>query len=178
MILPIVKTSTVVILILLTGCNTLVERSVPSPVPHTSGSGDESTDGLNKQPGATVAKSIDYRVLFAYIREMVSTLDRIIEARDFTAWQTHLSEEYVNTFSDREVLKRLSGKPKLRELGIQLRSLRDYFNYVVVPSRRESRLDDLFFDDDGAVRAIMIIDGQPTTLYRLRKIDGTWKIVV
>jgi hypothetical protein len=66
--------------------------------------------------------------------------------------------------------------PILQRNDIVLESLRDYFRWVVVPSRANARLDDLRFATKTDVEAIMSVNGQRVILYHLKKVDGSWKI--
>jgi len=68
--------------------------------------------------------------------------------------------------------------PLLQKQGVHLTSLEDYFNYVVVPSRTDARVDDLDFISKDHVRAIAIINGQRYILYDLLLLSGSWKIGV
>ena len=60
--------------------------------------------------------------------------------------------------------------------NIVLKSLEDYFNFVVVPSRANLRLDDLVFLKETEVEAIMVVGNRRVTLYRLIKIGDQWLI--
>lgn len=73
-------------------------------------------------------------------------------------------------------LAELSETPILLKQGVQLRDLQDYFTYVVVPSRTESHIDDLYFVSETHVKAITVIDNQRYILYDLRFENGAWKI--
>ena len=113
---------------------------------------------------------------FSDIESLIQRLNSIISASKFEKWQEYLTEEYKNHYSKEETLRELSNRPILQKYNIRLTSLKDYFNYVVVPSRSDVRLDDLFFQDNNHVKAIMIIDDQRVILYQLEKVDGEWKI--
>jgi hypothetical protein len=73
-------------------------------------------------------------------------------------------------------LQKLSDSPILKRNNIVLKSLDDYFQYVVAPSRSNARLDDLVFLDKNTVEAIMVVRGQRVILYQLENRDGKWKI--
>ena len=87
-----------------------------------------------------------------------------------------MTDAYEDKYSDREELREISNMPILQRNDITLRSLRDYFRWVVVPSRANARLDDLRFITENEVEAIMSINGQQVILYHLKKVDGSWKI--
>lgn len=119
-----------------------------------------------------------YNETFDQVEATIDELNRIIQDRNFDAWQDKLTERYIETFSSPERLEELSRTPVLERNNIELSSLRDYFRWVVVPSRSNARLDDLNFHGANRVEAIMEVRGQRVTLYELRRVDGSWKVDV
>jgi hypothetical protein len=113
---------------------------------------------------------------FNDIEELIKKLNKIIGASNYDSWLEYLTKEYKNYYSDEETLRELSKRPILQKYNIRLTSLKDYFNYVVVPSRSDVRLDDLVFEDNNRVKAIMIIEDQRVILYQLEKVNDEWKI--
>jgi hypothetical protein len=119
-----------------------------------------------------------YEQTFDEIEATIEELNAVIAARNFQRWQTYLTDEYVDEYSDPERLAEISEMPILQRNDITLSSLRDYFSWVVVPSRQDARLDDLRFLSEDEVYAIMNINGNSVILYRLQKVDGRWKVDV
>jgi hypothetical protein len=119
-----------------------------------------------------------YERTFSEIEETIAELNRVIQARDFRRWQDYLTKEYIDTYSDPGTLRELSETPILERNDIELTSLRDYFDWVVVPSRANARLDDLRFIRNNEVEAIMEVRGQRVILYQLTNVDGDWKVDV
>ena len=117
-----------------------------------------------------------YDQTFAEVQQTINELKRIIAARDFEAWQNHLTPRYSSTYSDPEVLERSSQSAILVRNNIVLRSLRDYFTYVVAPSRANARLSDIVFVDENTVEAIMEVNTQRYLLYLLTRDESGWKI--
>ncbi|MFP4267522.1 MAG: hypothetical protein ACLFQW_05955 [Spirochaetaceae bacterium] len=110
------------------------------------------------------------------LSQLVSELNDIISSRDYDSWLEYLTEEYKEHYSEPEVLKEFSDAPVLKKHNISLRSLRDYFNYVVVASRRNVRVDDIKAVGPDKVKAYMDVDGKAVVVYTLEKKDGEWKI--
>ncbi len=113
---------------------------------------------------------------FENIRKIIDELNSIIQEENYDRWLRYLAEEYIDHFSSVQILTDNSEQPLLKKYGITLGSLRDYFKYVVVPSRSNARLDDLVFIDNDHVKAIMIISDRRTILYQLTRVDRVWKI--
>jgi len=133
-------------------------------------------------PRNTTAK-IEYKVspevrekTFNEVKALIDYLNNLIRKKDFSSWLTYLSAEYKDYFSRPEVLAQQSESRVLQAKGIQLKTLEDYFLSVVVPSRANLKLDDLFFLNENEVEAIMQVGSRRVTVYRLVKTDNVWKI--
>ena len=120
-------------------------------------------------------------------------LNWIIKAKDYKAWVSHLDNSYFTALNSRSFLEEkteelyrrdqivaqnLGKDPNLVEKRV-LRTPVDYFNYVVVPSRANDRLDDISFLSEDRVRAYTIDErrGQRLVLYDLANINNKWLIV-
>ena len=128
----------------------------------------------------------------ADVQTLISDLNRIIKARNYNAWRTYLANSYFEEISSKEFLdertedlyKRdqivatnLGRDPKRVQKKI-LRTPKDYFDNVVVPSRSNDRMDDIDFVSENRVKAYtMDSRGQRLVLYDLELIDSKWKII-
>jgi len=70
----------------------------------------------------------------------------------------------------------------MRTRNIVLRTAEDYFQYVVVPSRADLRVDDIEFISRDRVKAFTITtsragEEQRLRLYDLEKIGNSWRII-
>ncbi|MCF7948668.1 MAG: hypothetical protein K9M94_08790 [Spirochaetia bacterium] len=110
------------------------------------------------------------------LANLVQELNQIIANRNYQEWLDYLTKEYKDYYSDPEVLKEYSEAPLLQKYDIKLRSLKDYFNYVVVASRKDVRIDDIKPLSENKVRAYMNVNGEPIVVYTLEKVDSQWKI--
>lgn len=117
-----------------------------------------------------------FQQTFNDVEELIKELNKIIKAKDYDTWLTYLTRDYKEKYSDQSVLKEFSEQPTLKKYGVELETLRDYFIYVVSPSRANARLNDLIFIDDTHVKAIMEINDHRVILYLLEKVNGKWKI--
>jgi hypothetical protein len=111
------------------------------------------------------------------IQVVVDDLNRITYAKDYQRWLSYLSEEYIKEFSDPANLEKVSSS--LPTKGIKLKNLKDYFNYVFVPSRQNMRVDDIKFVSPTRVYVIMELSPKnPAAIYILEKTDHGWKLVL
>ena len=119
-----------------------------------------------------------YSKTFSEIEMFIRSLNEIIRSEDYATWLTYLSEYYIQRTSDPEYLQEQSEQPLLKKSNVHLRSLQDYFTYVVVPSRTQAQLDELEFIDESQVRAFAMIRNTKALLYLLVRENGNWKIGV
>jgi len=116
------------------------------------------------------------------VQRFIEELNLIISSGNYNAWRNALSPEYFAEISSEENLQQISEQPAMRTRRIVLRTAEDYFVNVVVPSRANSRVDDIEFVDRNRVKAFTITtnragEEQKLRLYDLEKIGNTWKII-
>jgi len=139
----------------------------------------------------TVSQEV-YDHTLAEVKLFVEKLNLIIMNKDYAGWLEALSEEFLHRISAPEFLENASQSPMLRSKRIVLKTPEDYFLYVVVPARSNSRVDQIDFIALNAVKVIYVetfdkknnANNMVTTevrrlrLYELIKKSGdTWKII-
>jgi hypothetical protein len=117
-----------------------------------------------------------YNETFSEIENLISKLDAAIREKNYEEWLRNLSEEYISFTSRPDFLQSASQSPLLQKSNITLKTLRDYFLSVVVPSHAQATLTRLDFMDGTHVKAITIIRGEPVILYLLVKVAGRWVV--
>ncbi len=120
----------------------------------------------------------EYKKTFQEVERVIDELNSIIKAGDYNRWEKYLTPKFIASVMDPENLKKINEQPLLKRNKIEIKTLHDYFMYVVVPSRASVRLDDLIFTDQNKVKAFMFIRQDPVLIYQLEKIGETWKISV
>ena len=150
------------------------EQVDQEPIPEESPTSDPIVE-VEPEP-VYVPTETEYVQTFTKVEQLIVALNSIIRNQQYDDWLPYLTQEYLESLSDPAFLADVSERPILKNRGIELDSLEDYFAYVVVPSRANLRLDDLVFLSDGEVEAIMVIGETRITLYRLVQVDGQWKI--
>jgi hypothetical protein len=140
--------------------------------------GTATTPATTTNPGTGefVASEELYRKTFREVQDVVAAITKIIAAGDYDGWKGYLTEEYVQSRSSAAFLADASNAAVLKKSGIVLKSLRDYFDNVVVRSRLQATLDDIQFLDESHVKAIALVQGTPVILYYLVQENGRWKI--
>ncbi len=110
------------------------------------------------------------------IEALVEVLNAITSSKDYNRWLGYLSDEYREFYSNPDVLKAQTSRLPVKNL--QLKNLKDYFNYVFVLSRQKCRVDDITYITPTRVKVIQKEPGKSLIIYNLEKFDGKWKLVL
>jgi hypothetical protein len=112
------------------------------------------------------------------VQQFIENLNRIIRTKNYVSWKAALSEELYTEISSPEFITRANESAAMRTRRIVLKSPEDYFSNVVVPSRADSRVDDIEFVNENRVKAFTVNpDGKRLRLYELEKTGNTWIII-
>jgi hypothetical protein len=116
------------------------------------------------------------------VRLFIEQLNQIIRSRNYDAWVEALLPEHFEELSSPENLQHFSESPAMRTRRITLTTAQDYFTHVVVPSRANSRVDEIEFVGRDRVKVYTISisrtgEEQRLRLFDLEKIGNTWKII-
>lgn len=119
-----------------------------------------------------------YNATFQEIEALIQELNAIISQGRYGEWKNYLDQTAVDSMSNPAMLAELSEKPILKKFNIRMRTLNDYFTYVVQPSRSNAKLDEIVFLDNNHVTAYTVIKGEKTILYQLKRDSSRWKITI
>ena len=116
------------------------------------------------------------------VQAFIGDLNRIISTRNYQAWRARLSPEYFAVISSPEFLHQVSEQPAMKTRRIVLRSAEEYFIHVVVPSRADSRVDNIEFAGRDKVIAYTVNINRAgeevrLRLYDLEKVNDSWIII-
>jgi hypothetical protein len=172
-------------------CTTAEPAAQPEPVPEPIEAPPEPVveeDAVEEPETAevpTAEESDEYEVsqevyeqTFEEIEALIQELSDVISKKQFEKWLTYLSTDYIRTYNSTEQLDVINEYPQLKDNGVVLKDLRDYFNWVVVPSRSRAILGEIVFVGETEVVAYSSFDGKRAKLYELEQLDGEWKITV
>jgi hypothetical protein len=188
------KTLSIFLLIvglLLFSCTTSEPVVQPDPVPETVENPPESSpeEDIQEEPEVieeAVSEESDqfevsqevYEQTFEEIEALIQELSDVISRNQYDKWLTYLSTDYIRTYNSQEQLDLINEYPQLKDNGVVLKNLKDYFSWVVVPSRSRAVLGDIVFVGETEVIAYSSFEGKRAKLYELEQLDGEWKITV
>ena len=170
--------------VLLLSCATTAPEQEPEAVPVVQPEPEpEPEPAVEPAPVVETVNEGDYEVsqelydkTHGEIEELIDKLNQVISSRDYEGWLIHLSQQYKDKYSSTEKLNEINQYPQLKDNGIVLHNLNDYFDWVVVPSRSRAVLQDIVFVDENRVIAYSSYSGKRARLYELEKINGVWKV--
>jgi hypothetical protein len=158
-----------------------VSCSSTPPVTAQAGSQQPSSSANPAFDPKTISRE-QYDSTMVEVKRFIEDLNRTISNKNYNSWRTVLSQEYFNEISSQKFLNEMSEQPAMKTQKIVLKTPQDYFNYVVVPSRANSRADDIEFIDRNRVKVYTFNtnrqgEEQRLRLYDLEKIANSWKII-
>jgi hypothetical protein len=148
------------------------KKEVPLPEPEKK---PEEKPPEVKPAEIVVSKEI-YLKTFDELEARIKQWNAIIARKDFDSWNAALSQAYVAERGSAAYLAELSRNQKLRDHGVALTTLKDYFLYVVVPARVDAALDRISFVNEDKVKAYANLGGDPAILFYVVREGGVWKI--
>jgi hypothetical protein len=165
-------------LMIYTACSsTEAVNALPAPQPVVTPVESIAADEPGQAEEFVVTEEI-FTKTFDEIETFINNLNEIIHSKDYETWISYLSEDYIRRTSDETFLKAQSETPVLQKHNIKLENLRDYFEYVVVPSRSRTQLDDIEIIDEEHVKAISVVNDTRGLLYLLVRENDSWFIGV
>jgi len=150
--------------------------SPPNSIKPPVSTPEKKPEVIKTEDQSTEISHEEYTKTFEEVEKVIDELNSITKAGDFSRWTTYLSNKFTQEVMNPKALENINEQPLLKRNNITIKTLSDYFMYVVVPSRASVRLDDLIFTDSNRVRAFMQIRGDRVLIYQLEKINGKWKI--
>lgn len=113
------------------------------------------------------------------IRGLFDTIEDKIIAEDFEGWYNSLSNNYRSFIDDPDELLKMSKKSGyLSRKKIVLRSSKDYFDYIVIPSRKGVALKYVNFQriDEKNIKVNCMLDGNMNFGYDFIYENESWKL--
>jgi hypothetical protein len=170
-----------IILALMGSCGTNPESGSPPETgaaaetsPPPAAETDDNTAAFD--PGSISQELFDSTKI--EVQRLIEELNGIIQNKDYDSWVSYLGGEYFADITSPDYLETISNSAALKSQKIVVKTPQDYFHHVVVPSRANSRVDDIEFITQKRVKAFTINDkGQRLRLYDLEKTPSGWKIL-
>ncbi len=108
------------------------------------------------------------------ITHIISELDTVMAERNYDVWLNYLDQESINYWSKKNNLQKAASRHPIK--GIKFNSLRDYFMMVFIPSRTGLMIEEIRYDSENQIRAVVVKEEGDTTYYNFQKVNGKWKV--
>ena len=113
------------------------------------------------------------------IRGLFETIEEKIISEDFNGWYNSLSSNYCAFIENPDELLRMSKKSAyLKRKKIVLRTAKDYFDYIVIPSREGIALKYVNFQqiNEKNIKVNCMLDGNANFVYDFVYENDSWKL--
>lgn len=108
------------------------------------------------------------------IIRIIMELETVMEEKNYSGWVKYLDSESQIYWSDPSVLEKASARLPVK--GLRLLTLKDYFTYIFIPSRKGKNINEIRYITTTSVKAVHLEDDADIVYYNFRKVDGKWKI--
>ena len=106
------------------------------------------------------------------ILEIIDDLNRIMKDRDYNSWTKYLSPSSKKYWSNPKNLASVSSRLPVK--GLKISSLKDYFTYVFVPARANSKVEEIRYVSNIVVKAVEPHEEEDLIFYMFEKVGGEW----
>ncbi len=106
------------------------------------------------------------------ILEKIDALAQIMLARDYGKWLYYLSPSSKEYWQNQKNLADVSSRLPVK--GYTLKNLDDYFRMIFIPSRQNSKVDEIRYISPTLVKAVEVRGNQDIVYYVFVKINNTW----
>ncbi|MGI5096817.1 hypothetical protein IZU27_03295 [Treponema socranskii] len=110
----------------------------------------------------------------AAIMSIIDELSSIMAGGRYEAWLKFIDEESIRYWSNPKNLERASKMLPVK--GLRMNSLRDYFTYIFVPSRKGRKVDEIRYDSKTDVKAVQVSKDTDIIYYYFNKVGDKWLV--
>ena len=154
------------------------EKKMRPGTPAVSEKTDAKTDAENEEYLRSINHIDVTKKTFeddkAAIMASIDELSSIMTGGRYEAWLKFIDEESIRYWSNPKNLERASKMLPVK--GLRMNSLRDYFTYIFVPSRKGRKVDEIRYDSKTSVKAVQVSQDTDIIYYYFNKINGKWLV--
>lgn len=110
----------------------------------------------------------------AAIMATIDELSTIMASGRYEAWLKYIDDESIRYWSNPKNLQRASKMLPVK--GLRMNTLRDYFTYIFVPSRKGRKVDEIRYDSKTDVKAVQVSKDTDIIYYYFNKIGNKWLV--
>ncbi len=109
------------------------------------------------------------------IMMIIDDLNEIIKNRDYDAWLAYVSPASKQYWSNPKNLAAVANRLPVK--GIKIRSMKDYFLYVFIPARQNSKVEEIRYVSKTITKAVEPKEDEDLIFYMFEKASsGDWML--
>ena len=109
------------------------------------------------------------------ILSAISDLSNIMETKDVNKWLEYIEPDSIEYYSNPVNLRK--AQKKLPNKTVVLKDIEDYFNYVFIPSRQRSQVDEIRYISKISIKAVQVKEDKSIVVYYyFTKVGNKWLI--
>ncbi len=167
----------VILMLPLSACKTVrqteTEQSAPAPAAEPAAEKENDEEYLRSTQDVSVSKeefSSDKKDILGIIEKLAV----IMAEYDYDSWLEYIEPESLQYYSNPVNLRNASKRLPVK--GQRLNSLKDYFVFVFVPSRKNHVVDEIRYLSKDSVKVVQTNGSQDIVYYNFTKINEKWMI--
>ena len=129
-----------------------------------------------KQMQGTVVSLDEFQRTKKDILQVITELNKIIKNKDYESWLAYLSPDSKEYWSNPVNLANVATRLPVK--GVKIRNLKDYFNYVFIPARQNSSVEEIRYFSKNMVKAVQPMEIEDLIFYTFENHGGNWLLVL
>ena len=129
-----------------------------------------------KQMQGTVVSLDEFQRTKKDILQVITELNKIIKNKDYESWLAYLSPDSKEYWSNPVNLANVATRLPVK--GVKIRNLKDYFNYVFIPARQNSSVEEIRYFSKNMVKAVQPMEKEDLIFYTFENHGGNWLLVL
>ncbi len=136
---------------------------------------DEYHRSINDLSAEESVSKVEFEEDKKQILKKIEELQEIMDTKDYNDWRKHLDPESITYYSNAANIRK--AQKKLPDKTIQLHGMKDYFEYVFIPSRKRSQVDEIRYISKTNVKAVQVkSDNSVVIYYYFVKKNNQWLV--
>ncbi len=136
---------------------------------------DEYHRSINDLSAEESVSKVEFEEDKKQILKKIEELQDIMDTKDYNGWKKHLDSESITYYSNAANIRK--AQKKLPDKTIQLHGMKDYFEYVFIPSRKRSQVDEIRYISKTNVKAVQVkSDNSVVIYYYFVKKNNQWLV--
>lgn len=149
----------------------IAEKDIEGTIPTTQEIDEEFKRSTSELKDETITQDT-FLADKKEILKIIDELAKIMIAQNYGKWLYYLSPQSIKYWQNQSNLIDVSARLPVK--GYTLKNLDDYFKMIFIPSRRNSKVDEIRYISPTFVKAVQVRGEQDIVYYFFVKINNAW----